>query len=215
MEFAYNALNQEIKKYEQELEHSSSKSPRRLSALHGGPTSGIRAWLIGLALRGIYEKHRKSSRQGGLSSESRDGVMDEYSNVVKELRKRGVEYAQCGDSHLRGRLFRLSVLSLMWCLLILCSLTWLLPGFSPTVKCSPRWPNKWYQSRWLIGLVLKSIYEKYRKSSRQGGSRGESRGVVRRCDGRILKCGKGARGSCARCGDSHLNHNNVPSSVSG
>ncbi|MED6139313.1 hypothetical protein PIB30_082640 [Stylosanthes scabra] len=32
-----------------------------------------------------------------------------------------------------------------------------------------------------------SIYEKHRKSSRQGGSSGESRGVVQQCDGRILK----------------------------
>ncbi|MED6174985.1 hypothetical protein PIB30_074189 [Stylosanthes scabra] len=64
---------------------------------------------------------------------------------------------------------------------------------SPRRFCSPRCPNKWYQSRWLIGLVLRSIYEKHRKSSRQGGSSGESRGVVRRCDGRILKCGEGAR----------------------
>ncbi|MED6201290.1 hypothetical protein PIB30_093443 [Stylosanthes scabra] len=55
------------------------------------------------------------------------------------------------------------------------------------------WPNKWYQSRWLIGLVLRSIYEKHRKSSQQDGSSGESRGGLRWCDGRILKCGEGAR----------------------
>ncbi|MED6159744.1 hypothetical protein PIB30_045063 [Stylosanthes scabra] len=79
--------------------------------------------------------------------------------------------------------------------------------FPPRWFCSPRWPNKWYQSRWLIGLVLRSIYEKHRKSSRQGGSSGESRGVVRRCDGQILECGEGAKKEGelnAQCGDSHL-----------
>ncbi|MED6113742.1 hypothetical protein PIB30_073674 [Stylosanthes scabra] len=95
----------------------------------------------------------------------------------------------------------------MWYLLILCSLTWFLPEISPTVKCFLRWPNKWYQSRWLIGLALRSIYEKHRKSSRQGGSSGESRDVVRRCDGQILECGEGAKKEGelnAQCRDSHL-----------
>ncbi|MED6159022.1 hypothetical protein PIB30_038519 [Stylosanthes scabra] len=43
----------------------------------------------------------------GSSGESRGvggSVMDKYSNMLKELRKRGVECAQCGDSYLRGRL---------------------------------------------------------------------------------------------------------------
>ncbi|MED6223603.1 hypothetical protein PIB30_075525 [Stylosanthes scabra] len=95
----------------------------------------------------------------------------------------------------------------MWCLLILCSLTWFLPERTPRWFCSTRWSNKWYQSRWLIGLVLRNIYEKHRKSSRQGGSSGESRGVVRRCDGQILECGEGAKKEGelnAQCGDSHL-----------
>ncbi|MED6227648.1 hypothetical protein PIB30_115786, partial [Stylosanthes scabra] len=48
---------------------------------------------------------------------------------------------------------------------------------------------------------------KHRKSSRQGGSSGESRGVMRRCDGQILECGEGAKKEGelnAQCGDSHL-----------
>ncbi|MED6185524.1 hypothetical protein PIB30_057943 [Stylosanthes scabra] len=68
-------------------------------------------------------------------------------------------------------------------------------------------PNKWYQSRWLIGLVLRSIYEKHQKSSRQGGSSGESLGIVRRCDRQILECGEGAKKEGelnAQCRDSHL-----------
>ncbi|MED6203652.1 hypothetical protein PIB30_001350 [Stylosanthes scabra] len=55
-------------------------------------------------------------------------------------------------------------------------------------------PNKWYQSRWLIGLVLRSIYEKHRKSSRQGGSSSESRGLCGGVMDEYSKCGEGARG---------------------
>ncbi|MED6163775.1 hypothetical protein PIB30_083296 [Stylosanthes scabra] len=43
-----------------------------------------------LCIGSIYEKHRKSSRQGGSSGESCvlcGGVMGKYSNVVKELRE--------------------------------------------------------------------------------------------------------------------------------
>ncbi|MED6217125.1 hypothetical protein PIB30_014787 [Stylosanthes scabra] len=134
-----------------------------------------------MVLRSIYEKHRKSSRQGGSSGESRGlcgGVMDEYS--------------KCGEGA-RGDVLNV-VLSWMWCLLILCSLTWFLPKVSPRRFCSPRWPNKWYQSRWLIGLVLRSIYDKHRKSSRQGGSSGESRGLCGGVMDEYSKCGEGARG---------------------
>ncbi|MED6205182.1 hypothetical protein PIB30_015520 [Stylosanthes scabra] len=55
-------------------------------------------------------------------------------------------------------------------------------------------PTKWYQSRWLIGLVLMSIYEKHQKSSRQDGSSGESHGLCGGVMDKYSKCGEGARG---------------------
>ncbi|MED6119927.1 hypothetical protein PIB30_016307 [Stylosanthes scabra] len=95
-----------------------------------------------LVLSCIYEKYRKSSRQGGSSGESRDvcgGVMDEYSNVVKELR--GVDCARCGDSHLRGRLLRFKCFELD-----VVSFHLVFPHLVPPKKisrrfCSPWWPN--------------------------------------------------------------------------
>ncbi|MED6119969.1 hypothetical protein PIB30_016557 [Stylosanthes scabra] len=48
---------------------------------------------------------------------------------------------------------------------------------SPAVLL-PTWTNKWHQSRWLIGLVLRSIYERHRKSSRHSDSSGKSCGVI-------------------------------------